>query len=125
MVHIQFSFPFYQISRQRRRQEKNKNVLFLYGINFLYVVETNRSLKQEGEILLTNDVLKTRKILAHNILTLRKAKGWTQEYLAFESKTTNKCISDLELAKRNVKLDTISRISIALNVTVSEITKSK
>lgn len=47
----------------------------------------------------------------------------TQEQLAFESNTTNKCISDLELAKRNVKIDTMERIAKALDTTVSDITK--
>ncbi len=65
----------------------------------------------------------TRKFLAHNILTLRRKKNLTQEQLAFESNTTNKCISDLELSKRNVKLDTVTRIAHALGVTVSYLTK--
>lgn len=68
-------------------------------------------------------IIETRKYLAKNILKLRKAKGWSQEQLAFESNTTNKCISDLELAKRNVKIDTITRIAKALCVSVSDIVK--
>ena len=51
-----------------------------------------------------------RIYIAHNILKYRKAKGLTQEQLAFEASTTSKCISDLELGKRNVKIDTISRV---------------
>lgn len=54
---------------------------------------------------------------------MRKQKQMTQEQLAFESNTTNKCISDLELGKRNVKIDTITRIAKALGVSVSDITK--
>lgn len=65
----------------------------------------------------------TRKFLADNIHILRKKKNMTQEQLAFESNTTNKCISDLELAKRNVKIDTMERIAKALDTTVSDITK--
>lgn len=68
-------------------------------------------------------IIETRKYLAKNINKLRKEKNWTQEQLAFESSTTNKCISDLELGKRNVKIDTVTRIAKALNVTVSDITK--
>ncbi len=68
-------------------------------------------------------MLETREYLAKNIYRLRKEKNITQEQLAFESKTTNKCISDLELSKRNVKLDTVERIAKALSVTVSDITK--
>ena len=61
--------------------------------------------------------------IARNILHYRKSKGWTQEQLAFESNATRKCISDLELAKRNVKLDTISKIAKALDVQLSDLTK--
>lgn len=67
---------------------------------------------------------KDRQYIAHNILKYRKAKGYTQEQLAFEANTTNKCISDLELAKRNVKIDTISRVAKALDVKLSDLTKS-
>lgn len=64
-----------------------------------------------------------RIYIAHNILKFRKAKGLTQEQLAFEASTTNKCISDLELGKRNVKIDTISRVAKALGVKLSDLTK--
>ena len=64
-----------------------------------------------------------RIYIARNILHYRKSKGWTQEQLAFESNSTNKCISDLELAKRNVKLDTISKVAKALDVQLSDLTK--
>ncbi len=69
-------------------------------------------------------VNKDRIYLAHNILKLREQKNLTQMDLAFLAKTTNKCISDLELAKRNVKIDTISKIAEALDVSLSEITKA-
>ena len=64
-----------------------------------------------------------RVYVARNLVHYRKIKGWTQEQLAFEAHTTNKCISDLELAKRNVKLDTISKVAKALDVQLSDLTK--
>ena len=64
-----------------------------------------------------------RVYIAQNLVHYRKLKGWTQEKLAFEAHTTNKCISDLELAKRNVKLDTISKIAKALDIQLSDLTK--
>lgn len=67
--------------------------------------------------------METRDYLGKHIYNLRKEKKLSQEQLAFESNTTNKCISDLELSKRNVKIDTIERIAKALGVTVSDITK--
>ena len=72
---------------------------------------------------MVSGIIETRKYLAKHIYMLRKEKCLSQEQLAFESNTTNKCISDLELAKRNVKIDTTTRIAKALNVTVSDITK--
>ncbi len=66
-----------------------------------------------------------RIYLAHNIKYLRNQKGWSQEQLAFESNTTSKCISALELAKRNVKIDTISKIAKSFEVPLSILLKSK
>ena len=64
-----------------------------------------------------------RIYLAKNILDLRNKKKWTQGKLAFEANTTSKCISDLELGKRNVKIDTISKIANSLGVTLSDLVK--
>lgn len=64
-----------------------------------------------------------RIYIARNILHYRKSKGWTQEQLAFESNATNKCISDLELAKRNATIDTVSRVAKALGQNLSTISK--
>ena len=66
-----------------------------------------------------------RIFLAKNILKYRNKKNWTQEQLAFEAGTTSKCISDLELAKRNVKIDTISKVARALSVELCDLVKSK
>lgn len=64
-----------------------------------------------------------RLFLANNILKLRNKKKWTQEQLAFEASTTSKCISDLELGKRNVKIDTISKVAKALGVKLCDLVK--
>ena len=64
-----------------------------------------------------------RNYLAKNILSLRNKKKWTQEQLAFEASTTSKCISDLELGKRNVKIDTISKVAKALGVKLCDLVK--
>lgn len=64
-----------------------------------------------------------RIYIARNILHYRKSKGWTQEQLAFESNATNKCISDLELAKRNSTIDTVSKVAKALGQNLSTISK--
>ena len=64
-----------------------------------------------------------RIYLAKNILNLRNKKKWTQEQLAFEASTTSKCISDLELGKRNVKIDTISKVAKSLDVKLCDLVK--
>ena len=62
-----------------------------------------------------------RVYIARNLVHYRKIKGWTQEQLAFEAHTTNKCISDLELAKRNATIDTVSKVAKALGQNLSAI----
>lgn len=64
-----------------------------------------------------------RIYLANNILKLRNQKNWTQEQLAFEAGTTSKCISDLELGKRNVKIDTISKVAKSFDVKLCDLVK--
>ena len=63
-----------------------------------------------------------RVYIARNLVHYRKIKGWTQEQLSFEAHTTNKCISDLELAKRNATIDTVSIVAKALGQNLSTIT---
>lgn len=55
-----------------------------------------------------------RKYIAINVKQMREAKKWSQETLAFESNTTRKIISDIELCKRNFRIDTISKVAKAL-----------
>ena len=64
-----------------------------------------------------------RVYVARNLVHYRKIKGWTQEKLAFEAHTTNKCISDLELANRNATIDTVSKVAKALGQNLSTISK--
>lgn len=72
---------------------------------------------------MTNITNQDRIYLAKNILRLRNKKKWTQEQLAFEANTTSKCISDLELGKRNVKIDTISKVAKSLGVKLCDLVK--
>ena len=64
-----------------------------------------------------------RIYIARNILHYRKSKGWTQEQLAFESNSTDKYISNLQLAKRNATIDTVSKVAKALGQNLSTISK--
>ena len=57
-----------------------------------------------------------RQVLAENIVALRKAKGFSQEALAFESGLHRTFIAHVERRVRNISLDNIDRIARALGV---------
>lgn len=52
---------------------------------------------------------------------LRQARGISQEELAYISSLHRTYISDIERGTRNVSLDNIYKISIALNVTLKDL----
>lgn len=47
---------------------------------------------------------------------LRRERGWTQEFLSFESELTRNYISLLERGERSPTLNTIARLAEALKV---------
>lgn len=57
-----------------------------------------------------------RALLAHNIRRLRAARGWSQEQLALEANISRSFIGDVERQDRNVSIDTIQKITVALGV---------
>jgi transcriptional regulator with XRE-family HTH domain len=57
-----------------------------------------------------------RAILAANIIRLRGDLGWSQEMLAFECGLHRTFIAHVERQVRNVSLDNIEKIALALNV---------
>lgn len=60
-----------------------------------------------------------RETLGHNIRSVRIAKGISQEELAFMCGLHRTYISDIERATRNVAIDNIEKISLALSVKAS------
>jgi transcriptional regulator with XRE-family HTH domain len=62
-----------------------------------------------------------RKLLAQNMIQKRRALGWSQEVLAFESGLHRTFIAQLESMKRNVSLDNVERIACALNVPIRDL----
>lgn len=63
--------------------------------------------------------LALRHALAANVRRLRSARGWSQEVLAFESGLHRTFVAHVERAARNISLDNIARLAIALEVTAS------
>ncbi|MBQ9024186.1 MAG: helix-turn-helix transcriptional regulator [Bacilli bacterium] len=62
-----------------------------------------------------------RKILANNIRYFRLKKNWSQEDFADELGTTPTYISNLENAKRNMRVDYIGHIADTLGVQVNDL----
>jgi transcriptional regulator with XRE-family HTH domain len=57
-----------------------------------------------------------RDVLAKNMRTLRKARGWSQEAFAHEIGIDRTYLGSVERAERNVSIDNIARIAKALAV---------
>jgi transcriptional regulator with XRE-family HTH domain len=62
-----------------------------------------------------------RAILAVNIVRLRAVLGLSQEALAFEAGLHRTFIAHVERQARNVSLDNIEKIAVALDVAVYEL----
>jgi len=66
-----------------------------------------------------------RQILAANLIRLRKERGWTQEALAFECGLHRTYIGDIERHARNVTIDNIEKLALALEIEPWALLKSR
>lgn len=57
-----------------------------------------------------------RQVLAENIVALRHGLGWSQEALAFEAGLHRTFVAHVERQARNIALDNLERIAVALGV---------
>jgi transcriptional regulator with XRE-family HTH domain len=57
-----------------------------------------------------------RAILAENMVRLRREKAWSQEQLGFEAGLHRTFIAHVERQSRNLSLDSLERIAVALCV---------
>lgn len=57
-----------------------------------------------------------RAILAVNLIRLRQARGWSQEYLAHEAGLHRTFVAHVERQARNISLDNIERLAHAFGV---------
>jgi transcriptional regulator with XRE-family HTH domain len=62
-----------------------------------------------------------RKIVGTNVRRLRRARGLTQEQLAFESEIDLTYVGGIERGKKNPSLMVMARIASALNVELSDL----
>lgn len=65
--------------------------------------------------------LSAREVLARNIRSLRTARGWSQEALALEAGLHRTFVAHVERGARNISLNNIERIAIALDVPLSRL----
>lgn len=66
-----------------------------------------------------------REALAANIVVLREEKGWSQEALAFESGLHRTFVAHVERLARNISVDNIERIALALGVEPYELLRPR
>jgi len=64
---------------------------------------------------------KILKKLAHNVRTLRKENGWTQEELARRADLHRTYIGSIERYERNISLMSLERIAKALGVKAKDL----
>jgi transcriptional regulator with XRE-family HTH domain len=57
-----------------------------------------------------------REVLAINLIRRRNAKGWSQEALALEAGLHRTFVAHVERRKRNISLDNLERLAIALQL---------
>ncbi len=66
-----------------------------------------------------------REALAANIVALRHEKGWSQEVLAFECGLHRTFVAHVERLSRNISLDNVERLAVALGVQPHELLKPR
>ncbi|QYF93064.1 helix-turn-helix domain-containing protein [Massilia sp. PAMC28688] len=69
----------------------------------------------------TLDRPRARALLAKNLVRLRAERNWTQEMLAFEANLHRTFIAHVEREVRNISLDNVEKIAIALSVETFEL----
>lgn len=62
-----------------------------------------------------------RALLASNIVLLRREKGWSQETLALEAGLHRTFVAHVERQARNIALDNLERLALALGVEVHKL----
>ena len=65
-----------------------------------------------------------RSVLAANLKALRAKNGWSQEDLALEAGLHRTFVAHVERQVRNISLDNIEKLAVALSVTPSELLRA-
>jgi transcriptional regulator with XRE-family HTH domain len=70
-----------------------------------------------------SDPHRARSLLAKNLVRLRLERNLTQEMLAFEAELHRTFIAHVEREVRNISLDNVEKLAIALGVETFELLK--
>ena len=65
--------------------------------------------------------MSARRVLAENLIALRREREWSQETLAFESGLHRTFVAHVERQARNISLDNLERLATALGVQSHEL----
>lgn len=65
-----------------------------------------------------------RELLALNLIRLRAKKGWSQEALALEAGVHRTFVAHVERQARNLSLDSLHKLAVALQVPIAELLKA-
>jgi transcriptional regulator with XRE-family HTH domain len=67
------------------------------------------------------EIYTARHILARNLRRLRRSQSMTQEQLANAAGLRQALVSELESSKLDVRIDTLSRLAMALDASMAEL----
>jgi transcriptional regulator with XRE-family HTH domain len=62
-----------------------------------------------------------REVLALNLISMRGERGWSQDALALEAGLHRTFIAHVERRSRNISLDSLERIAVAMDVPTHEL----
>lgn len=69
----------------------------------------------------TKPLLKAREIFGLNVRRARRLKEISQEELAFQADISRTYLSEVERGERNISVDNMESLSIALEITLPEL----
>ncbi len=70
------------------------------------------------------NILKARSIFARNLKRVRKAQNLSQEALAERACMHRTYVGSVERQERNISIDNMEKLSIALGVTLEELVRN-
>ena len=83
-------------------------------------------MKPESQPTITapNPNLTARELLARNLIRLRAERRFSQEELAYEAGLHRTFVAHVERRMRNISLDNIEKLAVALDVPVASLLES-